>query len=290
MVHVCDATAPHDIWASRQVYREFDLDGNGEVGADEMLELGQARRRLGQKSGKWTQEMNQNMLNRMGADRHRNVTMESFVSYFEEKLGTDEAWFKMEIAQFMQCAQEQRQRKKAKAREQEQDAQQEREHNEHKEKKAAKCRERVEALQEVGCLPCLLSYASPSRPTLVMQEAPSCQWALWKCTSWGPAPAALPAHKAQRHAHGSGMHMAQECTWLRNTHGSGIHMGQRHAHGSGMHLPHTQSTCRMILGTRYVSTLIWQHRMYGLILATSSTRNDCLNTSVDSRKLSLGFK
>ena len=33
------------------VYDEFDLDGGGDVGADEMLALGKARRALGQKSG-----------------------------------------------------------------------------------------------------------------------------------------------------------------------------------------------------------------------------------------------
>ena len=35
----------------RQVYCEFDLDGGGDVGSEELLALGQARRKLGQKAG-----------------------------------------------------------------------------------------------------------------------------------------------------------------------------------------------------------------------------------------------
>ena len=37
--------------ALQEVYQEFDLDGNGHVGEDEMLILGQTRRKLGQKTG-----------------------------------------------------------------------------------------------------------------------------------------------------------------------------------------------------------------------------------------------
>ena len=50
------------------VYREFDLDGGGDVGEDELLELGQARRRLGQKEGEWTVEDNQRLMQRIGPD------------------------------------------------------------------------------------------------------------------------------------------------------------------------------------------------------------------------------
>ena len=42
--------------ALTMVYHQFDLDGNGSVGEEELLELGQARRRLGQKQGEWTIE------------------------------------------------------------------------------------------------------------------------------------------------------------------------------------------------------------------------------------------
>lgn len=68
--------------ALRKVYQEFDLDGGGDVGEDEMLALGQARRKLGQKSGEWTKEQNKNMMNNMGADKEGNVSVSNFVTYF----------------------------------------------------------------------------------------------------------------------------------------------------------------------------------------------------------------
>ena len=56
--------------ATQDVYREFDLDGSGEVGFDEMLALGKARRALGQKRGEWTEAMNERMMERMGVTTH----------------------------------------------------------------------------------------------------------------------------------------------------------------------------------------------------------------------------
>ena len=41
-----------------EVFRVFDLDQGGNIGKEELLELGQARRKLGHKSGEWTKEMN----------------------------------------------------------------------------------------------------------------------------------------------------------------------------------------------------------------------------------------
>ena len=73
--------APQDqrIYALQQVYREFDLDHGGDVGADELLALGKARRVLGQKPGEWTQEQNKRVLQRMNADKDGNVTLDNFV-------------------------------------------------------------------------------------------------------------------------------------------------------------------------------------------------------------------
>ena len=50
------------------VYHKFDLDGGGNVGANELLELGQARRRLGQKEGEWTVEDNMALIEAIGPD------------------------------------------------------------------------------------------------------------------------------------------------------------------------------------------------------------------------------
>ena len=52
----------------RAVYHEFDLDGGGDVGAEELMEVGQARRRLGQKSGEWTEANNRALMRKMGPD------------------------------------------------------------------------------------------------------------------------------------------------------------------------------------------------------------------------------
>ena len=86
------------------MYDAFDLDGGGDVGEDEMLALGQARRKLGQKSGEWTREQNRNMMSNMGADRRGNVTADRFVAFFNEKLSSREQEFNKEIEQFMACA------------------------------------------------------------------------------------------------------------------------------------------------------------------------------------------
>jgi hypothetical protein len=52
----------------RAVYHEFDLDGGGDVGAEELMEVGQARRRLGQKSGEWTEANNRALMQHIGPD------------------------------------------------------------------------------------------------------------------------------------------------------------------------------------------------------------------------------
>lgn len=54
--------------ALTMVYHQFDLDGNGSVGEEELLELGQARRRLGQKQGEWTIENTRQLIEKMGTD------------------------------------------------------------------------------------------------------------------------------------------------------------------------------------------------------------------------------
>lgn len=87
-----------------RVYNEFDLDGGGDVGADEIFELGKARRALGQRSGEWTEAHNERMLEKMGADPEGNVSMEKFVKYFNQLLPQDDDEFGKNIHQFSQCA------------------------------------------------------------------------------------------------------------------------------------------------------------------------------------------
>ena len=67
----------------RKVYMEFDLTGSGDVGADELLLLGRTRRKLGQKDGEWTEEMNNSLMSKIGADGTGNfLSEENFIKYF----------------------------------------------------------------------------------------------------------------------------------------------------------------------------------------------------------------
>ena len=62
---------------------EFDLTGSGDVGADELLLLGQTRRKLGQKDGEWSEEMNNSLMSKIGADETGNfLPEENFIKYF----------------------------------------------------------------------------------------------------------------------------------------------------------------------------------------------------------------
>lgn len=73
--------------ALQRVYQEFDLDGGGDVGGEEMMALGQARRALGQKEGVWTREQNEALMANMGAEGEPGtVSMANFINYFDEKL------------------------------------------------------------------------------------------------------------------------------------------------------------------------------------------------------------
>ena len=90
--------------ALQEVYRQFDLDGSGQVGKDEIFMLGQCRRKLGQREGEWTEQMNASMMANMGVDSFGNVSMRNFVEYFDEKLPHIPQDFADTIAQFTACA------------------------------------------------------------------------------------------------------------------------------------------------------------------------------------------
>ena len=48
----------------RAVHKAMDLDNTGYIEAAELMLLGQARRKLGHKSGQWTEEQNQRLVGR----------------------------------------------------------------------------------------------------------------------------------------------------------------------------------------------------------------------------------
>ena len=51
-----------------KVYHAFDFDGGGQVGEAALLEIGRARRRLGQREGEWSEETNSALLSLIGTD------------------------------------------------------------------------------------------------------------------------------------------------------------------------------------------------------------------------------
>ena len=93
---------------------QFDLDDSGEIETKELLALGQARRKLGQKSGAWTEEKNAKLVKNMDTDGDGTVNEKEFSGYFDKSLTKDEAEFGEIVAQFMEVAKECRQQKQAK--------------------------------------------------------------------------------------------------------------------------------------------------------------------------------
>jgi len=88
----------------REVFKAFDINSDGTIGGDELLQLGQARRRLGQKQGEWTAEMNRRMLARMDSDGDGRIVINEFVTFFDDLLPRDMHEFDNNIKQFMDVA------------------------------------------------------------------------------------------------------------------------------------------------------------------------------------------
>ena len=72
--------------ALERVFGLFDLDGSGTIEAAELMELGQARRRLGQKGGEWTEEKNQRLVEKLGGSEDGQVRCVEFVRHFSSTL------------------------------------------------------------------------------------------------------------------------------------------------------------------------------------------------------------
>jgi len=88
------------------VHRAFDIDNSGFIEAKELMLLGQARRKLGQKEGEWTEEMNQRMLDRMDSHGNGKVDRQEFAKYFERILPENAAEFVKTIQEFKSVAAE----------------------------------------------------------------------------------------------------------------------------------------------------------------------------------------
>ena len=71
------------------------LAAGGDVGFEELLTLGQTRRKLGQRGGAWTDAMNENLMNRIGTDSRGSIPEHNFAKYFNETLPSDREAFEV---------------------------------------------------------------------------------------------------------------------------------------------------------------------------------------------------
>ena len=85
----------------REVFELFDLDGSGEVESGEMLQLGKMRRELGQKSGDWDGEKNDQMVRQLDLDGNGAVSCSEFVAHFDGDLPVEPEDFKDTLSQFI---------------------------------------------------------------------------------------------------------------------------------------------------------------------------------------------
>jgi len=88
----------------RDIFKVFDLDGGGDIGEDELFELGTARRKLGQKSSPWTMEQTHRMMANMKGGGKGDVKAEEFAAYFHENLAYDRGEFDVTMKQFLEVA------------------------------------------------------------------------------------------------------------------------------------------------------------------------------------------
>ena len=66
-----------------EVFNAFDLDSNGTISRGELLRLGSARRRLGQRSGEWNEEKNSALVAKMDKNGDGRIDRDEFVRHFE---------------------------------------------------------------------------------------------------------------------------------------------------------------------------------------------------------------
>lgn len=87
-----------------ECFKGFDIDGGGTMGSEELMELGTARRKLGQKSGTWTKEQNDRMIANMKDGKKGEVVEAEFVKFFVGMLPRDRKEFDTNIEQFLNVA------------------------------------------------------------------------------------------------------------------------------------------------------------------------------------------
>jgi len=108
-----DTYLKHRRDALAKVFDEFDLDGSSKVESNELFKLGTARRTLGQKTGKWSENSNERLITKMDKDGDGDIDREEFVTHFEQMLARERFEFDSTMEQFMQVAKACRKEKKA---------------------------------------------------------------------------------------------------------------------------------------------------------------------------------
>ena len=98
--------ATTELMGHRAVFHLFDLDNNNTIESEELMQLGAARRALGQKSGVWDEAANEKLVAKLGGSVDGKISGEKFVQYFAQQtkdLSTAE--FEETIKQFKLVAQ-----------------------------------------------------------------------------------------------------------------------------------------------------------------------------------------
>ena len=100
--------------ALMSVYQVFDWDGNETVSADELYELGVARRHLSHRHQTWTEEMNARLVKRIDTNKDGIIDPAEFVKHFAHALPQSRSEFEGVIAEFMEVADHVAEREKLK--------------------------------------------------------------------------------------------------------------------------------------------------------------------------------
>ena len=87
-----------------EVFNLFDMDDSDSIGREELLQLGRARRELGQKGGEWTEEKNDALLLSLDTDGSGDVSRLEFLRAFDASLPKEREPFDATIEQFLRAA------------------------------------------------------------------------------------------------------------------------------------------------------------------------------------------
>jgi len=90
--------------ALHSIYQVFDWDGNSTVSAEELYELGVARRHLNHRSQTWTEEANTKLVKRIDTNKDGKIDPVEFVAHFSAALPSGRNEFEEVIAEFMEVA------------------------------------------------------------------------------------------------------------------------------------------------------------------------------------------